>query len=300
MRRHDVGTREFLRSAFQIVVVCLPIAFTAIFAGASGLQFVPSTSAAGVWQFVLSVAGNGGGLLVAAYAIPLAAAAGAVWVALRKHGRSFELWRYGLLFSWLVVPIALVLAASVARPMFVGRYLIGSLPALVLLSAVGLWRLRPAPLRVALLLVLSLLSLRGVAAYYDGDFDLVRDDWRSASRHILSSATPGDTVFFYTAPGRMPFDYYRWLEGKSATDPLVIYPAHAERLNYRDFLVEPLAEILPTVPTHHRRVWLVLNQHGGPERPDMGSQVMRAWFGQRYTLTGEQDFSGIEVLLYSK
>jgi hypothetical protein len=219
---------------------------------------------------------------------------------LRKHGRSFEFWRYGLLFSWLALPMPMVLAGSLARPMFVGRYLIGSLPALMLLSAAGICRLRPAALRVAVVVILGFLSLRGVAAYYQRDFDLVRDDWRSASRHVLISASPGDAVFFYTAPGRMPFDYYRWLEGKSASDPLVIYPAHAERLNYRDFLVEPLAEILPTVPTHHRRVWLVLNQHGGPERPDMGSQVMRSWFGQRYTLTGEQDFSGIEVLLYSK
>ena len=195
-----------------------------------------------------------------------------------QAGRSsqVELWRYGLLFSWLV------------------------LPALVLLSAAGIWRLRPGWLRVTLIAVPSLRSLRGVAAYYQRDFDLMRDDWRSASRDVISRAAPGDAAFFYTAPGRMPFEYYRWLEGKSATHPLVIYPAHAERLSYRDFLVEPLAEVLPTVPTHHRRVWLVLNQHGGRERPDMGSQVMRAWFGQRYTLAGEQDFAGIEVLLYSK
>lgn len=143
MRRHEVARREFLRSACWVVVLCLPIAITALFAGASGLQFVRTTSAAGVWQFIVSLAGNGGGLLVAAHAVALAAAAAAAWTAWRKHGRSFELWRYGLLFFWLVLPIALVLAASVARPMFVGRYLISSLPALVLLSAAGIWRLRP-------------------------------------------------------------------------------------------------------------------------------------------------------------
>src|SRR5207245_1278918 len=61
----------------------------------------------------------------------------------RSSGRSFDTWRLGLLLSWLFVPIVLALAVSLVKPIFVTKYLIVCLPALILLSAKGIDSLRP-------------------------------------------------------------------------------------------------------------------------------------------------------------
>jgi hypothetical protein len=51
-----------------------------------------------------------------------------------------------IILLWLFVPVAIVLAVSLARPLLIGRYLIVVLPAYVLLFAEGLAWLRPRPL----------------------------------------------------------------------------------------------------------------------------------------------------------
>lgn len=151
-----------------------------------------------------------------------------------------------------------------------------------------------------MLLVMGALSVNGVFAYYQRDFDLGRDDWRMASQYVLANAEPGDGVFFYTAPGRMTFEYYRSLAGKGIRDPEVLYPSSGEQITYRDFLSTPLAEVLQDPPPQRKRVWLFLNNHRAGGRMDMGSEVMCAWYGARYRLLSKHTVDRIDLLLYDR
>ena len=100
-------------------------------------------------------------------------------------------WRAAVVLLWAGLPAGVVLLASVVRPLLVARYLVGSLPAIVLVAAVGLSRLRPAVGRAAVaVLVASSMVILG--HLYSGPS---REDWRGATAYLASETGPGDRVY---------------------------------------------------------------------------------------------------------
>src|SRR5207302_9943057 len=102
---------------------------------------------------------------------PLACAAacipgGIAAVRERKLQVSWEGWRFRFLLLWLLFPIAFIFLVSQLKPFYLIRYFVFVLPALVLLAASGLGRLRSRWLLGAALVLLGMLSLRGVAGFY--------------------------------------------------------------------------------------------------------------------------------------
>ena len=277
-----------------------PIAMFVWRAGAQPVNWLPPANTALVGLFFQLLAGNGGYPLLALYVFAWMFAAWARWRTKADGPSGIRAWGYDLVLVWLAFPIAALLAASQFKPLLLPRYLIPCLPASVLLAAAGISRLPARGLRFGMLLVMGALSVHGVSAYYQHDFDIRRDDWRAASQYVLAHAEPGDGVFFYSAPGRMTFEYYRSLAGKSILDPEVLYPASGERMSYRDFLVTPLAEVLQDPPPPRKRVWLFLNEHRPSGHMDMGSEVLCAWHAQRYTLLSQHSFDEIDLLLYER
>ncbi|HEX6104361.1 MAG TPA: glycosyltransferase family 39 protein, partial [Gemmatimonadales bacterium] len=110
----------------------------------------------GVFQ---SLAGAGGPLLLGAYFLACCAAL-AEMLRPREGSRGASgRWRYGFLLAWLFLPVlASYLFSLLVKPVFVPRYLIVSLPPLVLLGAAGVVSLRPPWLRAGALAVLVALS----------------------------------------------------------------------------------------------------------------------------------------------
>jgi uncharacterized membrane protein len=113
--------------------------------------------------------------------------------------------------AWLLVPLVLGLIASwIGTPILTDRYLIGSLPALFILAAVGLSRFVVGPRSMAAVAALVLaVSLAGLV--YGGPPP--RDDWRGASSYVYAQLPPGtcfvvpyfgvaQAIFYY---GRRPF-----------------------------------------------------------------------------------------------
>ena len=271
----------------------LPIAVFLWRAGSQPMNWLHRPDGPVLRHFFQSMAGNGGAILLGLYILTWIAAAYA-----RVRSERAQRWRYDFLFIWLAFPIVAVVAASQFRSIFLARYLIVCLPASVLLAAAGIARLRNV-IQAGLLLAMGVLSIGGVLSYHQRDFDVGRDDWRGATQYVLSHAEPGDGIFFYSAPGRIPFEYYRTLLGHSARDPEVLYPYSGEQITYRDFLVKPLAEVLQNPPPDRRRVWLFLNEHRPSGHFDMASEVLCAWYGGRYRLVEKRSIDEMDVLLYS-
>lgn len=298
-RQHRDGAGWF-RSLRFFAYGASPIVMFLWRAGTQPMNWLPRPNAVIVGHFFQALAGNGGYSLVALYVFAWTMAAWARWRTKADGTSGIRPWCYDLLLIWLAFPIAAVLVASQFRSVFLARYLILCLPASVLLAAAGISRLRSGALRCGMLLVMGALSVSGALAYYQRDFDFGRDDWRTASQYVLTHAEPGDGVFFYNAPGRMTFEYYRSLAGKSIHDPEVLYPSSGERMTYRDFLVTPLAEVLQHPPPRRKRVWLFLNQHRVAGHMDMGSEVLCAWHAQRYKLLSQHSVDGFDLLLYGQ
>jgi hypothetical protein len=103
------------------------------------------------------------------------------------------------------LPTVITALVSLRHPIFMQRYLIFSLPAMVLLAAVGMTALRKRYVGVVLVIALCALSTPAILKEYQKP----REDWRAATDAILASAQPGDAVVFFPFYTRIMLDYYR-------------------------------------------------------------------------------------------
>ena len=294
------GIPEETRKDWRWITLAVsPIAVFVVITGAGPLRWIERPGAKELWDLALRLTGNGGWLLLTAYAAAcLAALIPVARLAAKRVSR--DVWRYRFLLLWLFFPVLLTVAVSFARPLFLPRYFFFCLPALVLLAASGLARLRSAWLLAPTFLFFFALSLRGTASYYQQDFDLQRDDWRAASRYLLTNARPGDALLFHIAMGRMPYEYYHSLLGIAPSDPVVLYPHHADRITFLDFVEKPDYSQLKRSLPQHQRVWLVLSQVEGSSGPDAVASSLENLLRSDYAGAEQRNFPGLQVLLYSR
>lgn len=301
LRSDPLHAAAFYRRLKIIALFFIPLAVFIAVRGAGPISWITRPGLADLHRFLLDLAGNGGDLLLLAYAVGCALALpGRGWT-LGRH-LNFDAWRYLFLLSWLLVPMTITLLFSLARPVFLPRYLVAGVAPLVLLAAAGLARLRPRWVAALLLIIMLGLSVRGTLAYYRADFDLGREDWRDLTQYVLNNCRPGDGVLFHSAQARMPFEYYS--DGRPARPPLrVIFPAYGgeRRLSYLDFLANARNAPLAALPAHYQRVWLVLahNRLKGGE-PDSTTAALQQFLADNYALLARKDFQGnLQVRLYA-
>jgi hypothetical protein len=213
-----------------------------------------------------------------------------------------------LLLIWLFVPVALTVLLSLLRPVFLGRYLIFCLPALLILVAAGLARLRPA-WRLAALSGILLLGLQGVFFVYGHDFDDQRDASGAATNFILDHAQAGDAVVFHIAATRVAYEFFRSLRAGENTaspgfmgqvGPEILFPRHGAGLEYRDFTGKPTADFLGAIGDRHSRVWIMLMNNGSAENPDPTTAMLSEVLPQSLPKIERWQFTRVEVRRYSK
>ena len=296
---HSVET-EMKKAWRQFAIAVAPLAIFIVSTGVGVLRWVPRPSVADLRTCLLFLTGNGGTALLLLY---LAAMLLALALAFRRVPRGklpSDSWRYVFLFTWIVFPVLFVFLISQLKPLFVNRYFVFTIPAIVLLAAAGLAQIRPRVLLGGALLLFGFLSLRGDAAFYQKDFDIFREDWRSASRYILSNSQPGDVILFHQPLTRMPYEYYRSVITANYP-PKVIYPEHGDRLMFRDFYAGRASDaLLASIPAQYARVWVALSYNQLPTGPDSTTQYVSKVFGKGYRNVAVRSFPGIEVRLYSR
>jgi len=225
------------------------------------------------------------------------------------RGQGWEKWRVQFLFIWLLFPIVLTVLLSFARPVFLPRYMVFCIPALVLLVAAGLASMRPAWLSAALAGLVVLLSAQFVAFVYSHDFDDERDASVAAANMILDHTQPGDAVVFHIAETRIPYEFARSLRSGQNTaspsfagslGPEVIFPQHGPGLNYQDFTGKPTVELLRKKLSGHSRVWVMLMNNGGVEKPDPTTVMLTDVLPEMYPKMQRWQLARVEVRIYSK
>jgi mannosyltransferase len=187
---------------------------------------------------------------------------------------SFELdagWQNVVLLSWLLVPFLFGYAVStIGRPILVDRYLIGSLPALMLLAGRGLrvlsWSRFVLASAVATVLACSVPNLH---------FDLtnkLREDDRAAVAAFARNAHKSDLVVFLQPYMSIPFNYYF---RAPVRPPVVIRNAELDDVNW------PGAD----------RVWLFIREQNAGESAKLFERIGRSY-------SREQEFQFFRVALY--
>ncbi len=199
-----------------------------------------------------------------------------------------------LLALWLLLPLLVTLALSSRRPSYVDRFLIGSLPPLMLAVAAGLGalqrRMRPVvPAMAGLLLILPM----SLGTYLTVGQAEARETWREAAQFISSEEQPEDVLLLRSVIYQLPFGYY--YRG----------PLQAQFVDAGWRLVPP-----EELKAQRKRLWLVYrgrledaHQFGQSLAADFGRDEadgeVLAWLRVIEPYRVEQrDFPGVAVSLY--
>jgi len=284
--------KGFLLSGAIVAVFLIPIALFQPLTSGQTEWIAPLTFRQFYW-FLIRIAGGGRSLLLLYLIFWVLALVFVVWNP-AKRVSSRERWHYLFILTWIVVPVAVTAAFSLlVKPMFVERYLIVSLPPLVLLAGGGIARLRPRWLCVPILLVFLWGSARCLNLWYGR---ITKDDWRGATAYVLSQAHPGDGAVFFISAGQSCFDYYRNKQGGPA------YPAIAELATQtwvgRKLEVQQVdPQRLSALPATYERIWLLLAHESA--LPSDRAQILDH-LDHYYVLQSERDFLAIKVRLYQR
>ena len=171
-----------LRSAWiWIALASSPIVIFAAKTGAGPIRWIPKPRLHDLLKFAEQLAGNDGLFLLLIY---VAACLTALVVLPGRHARDgasaspFESWQLRFLLLWLFFPILFVLALSLVRPLFLGRYFIFCLPPFVVLTAASIMQLRRAWLIVVAVIVLMTSAQNNQKLHYEGNAVA----WQGANR----------------------------------------------------------------------------------------------------------------------
>lgn len=221
------------------------------------------------------------------------------------HGRLTAMRSSRMLFCWLLVPLLLVLLISLdwpvpqKRSIYMDRYLIILLPALILLAGWGLvsaLRSRPG-LLLAVLAVICLVSAVSLGnLYFDPSYS--RTNWRQALTQIKSEWQPADKLLInpeqilpilYYQNGQLP---YELLPSPTSEDEV----SRQAKLNAQMALFDE----------EDNRVWLIEafannDPHGFPQ--SRNEEVANASNDSGGVVPGYQPteqwtFTGIQIWLY--
>ena len=292
LRDRQQAASELRHTFSWIAVLSAPVLIFIAATGAGPLNWIQRPGITVLWKFVLDICGNGGPLLVAAYVI-------LCLVALLVRRDAAQMWSIRFVALWIAVPIAIILLVSLARPLFVPRYFFLCLPALCLLAAVGLCRLKIPLLIVPALLLLLGLSFRGDVSYYRNDFDIKRDDWRAATEYLRVNASANDAILFHVAMARMPYEYYKSLDRDASTFPEVVYPNHGSRITYLDFVEKPDYNHVAQELSRHSRVWLVVAHASNGSTMDATASALASIAARNRVLKRDQNFGvGLRIFLF--
>jgi mannosyltransferase len=158
--------------------------------------------------------------------------------------------RESFLLLWLLVPPAAAFLASYVTPLYLYRYFLVCLPALVLLVAAGFARLRPVWLGIGLTVAALGLSL-GTVESCQPDCKIRHDGWNEAGAYLAARTMPGDAMVIYPASVRTGVDAYL-----PRDRPRLLYPAHWELTDGASVGDDDLSRAMANV-SRYERVWLV-------------------------------------------
>ncbi len=287
--RERIPWRRALPSAAAAAVLLAPLAVASLSQAGGLVEWVPALGPRWVYENANSFTQ---GLVIVPVWLRIAqlvlyAGAGALGIsALVRRARFADAdplmrWRSRLVLLWAALPILVVIAVSFVKPLLVARYLVGSLPALVLVAAAGLNALRPVTGRIAVA-VLLVASVTILGFLYAGPN---REDWRGATGYLATQTGPGERVYAAIEFGlpdvplpTVGLEYYA-----DRVDP----PLQADLLPAEALMPEPgtLAAGLPT------RIWVVTS---GLTRLPFASALVEALQRAGYEPTAVRRFGGIE------
>lgn len=307
----EASASQLRRAWWRIAILVLPVLTFVAKTGAGPIRWIQRPGLRSLAEFFEHLCGSDRWPLAVLYAAACAVAIASAGSRVLKRDPSRDIWRLQFLLVWFWFPILLTLAVSFARPVFLPRYMVFCLPPLVILAAAGLERLRRPWMMGVALAIMLFFSLQGAFFVYGHDFDQERDASIAAADFVLDHSQAGDAILFHIAETRIPYEFALALRsGKeqaraipavsTGPAPEIVFPKHADRLDYRDFTGKPGADWLRQTVTAYPRLWVMLMHNGTAEKPDPTTVMLNQTLPEFYPKVRRWEFAEVEVRLYSK
>jgi mannosyltransferase len=312
IRRPRPRLRDLAAAYGLIALVVAPLLTVMVRTDPLSREFIDQPHLGSFRWLFLNLTGGGGLATTGSFALLVAyfvaCCLGLLWILRavidrKAHRETGNGWPYGLILSWLSVPILGSFAVSMVRaPIFYPRYLIVALPPLVTLAAIGISGLPHGILRAVALAAVVALALPPLVSNYRRDFK-EGEDWRRAVAYVTRAELRGDGIVFLTRYGRRPFEYYlERMHGEA--DLRSIYPdlpwgAYVPVLSdlHGPWSTATAAKRLPDA---HGRVWVILTWQGF-DSVNEDANPLRAELQEDYRVAAEQQFGQqVQVRLYQR
>jgi len=286
-KRPPLPWRRFAVCAAIVFAAAVP-GLTYVFrASPENLHFVwmPRADGKQIWHLLMFFGGSGVKVAIALLLWTLGLAA----TARARRLETIVFWRGCLIVLWAILPAIILGLISLREPIFLQRYMVFSLPAAVLLAALGSGFLQKWKLGIALVIALCAASAFAIA----GQYHKPREDWRGAINAVLAHAAPGDAVAFFPFYTRVMLDYYSARAG--AAPPLHVFAPgyYTGGEDDRNLLAE-----LDRDPHLFRHVWVFFAgaNLADANRAAQLQSKLQAIFGP----PSQQKFADVEVLEYGR
>ncbi len=279
-----------LVSAFLI-----PIPLLAMEKGVTGITWIlrPDT------LLILDTLRQFAGSLPALLLVYLPLSGYALWHGVRRVGREWqggEAWRYALVLLWFGLPfVGTILASYIVQPMFVPRYLIGIVPAAILLAGIGFSELKKPALWI-MLGVLIVTSGRSIGKVY---FETDNEQWREVTQTILQESHPDDALVCYAYFVHLPYEYYVSRDGSPENAPRLVdvMSNDSTRAHLSDMPPPDLA-VIDSLSLSHPRVWLLLAHDFDYMGRGKDRDLIEDALDSHYAKVSEKTFTGVRMRLY--
>ncbi|MHB0975757.1 MAG: glycosyltransferase family 39 protein [Candidatus Aquicultorales bacterium] len=247
-----------------------------------GGSAIPMPTAASLLETLVSFSGSTWALLAYA-AAPLILAV----LALRRGDPvafpAKELNKTGFAAAWLLFPMVAALALSLyLQPVYLDKYLIGSMPAFYLLGARAVGSIRESTIKYGIVFVVLVISFLNVAGYYATPR---KEEWREVATLVETNAQAGALVLFNPGTTREnAFDYYAKRSDLDKRD-----------LSRGGVLVGAgLNGNLKEAVGERATAWFVMYDELG------GARGLQAALGEGWTMAGEGAYGGIGVYVFER
>lgn len=125
----------------------------------------------------------------------------------KNSGSSDILHRRIFLFLWLLFPIIMSFIISIIfDPIYLNRYVIGSLPAFLLIISKGIINFKKYSMVIPIILIILILpTIPTIGSYYSV---LDQEQWRDVANYIDANRKNDEIILLYIVNVKVPFSYY--------------------------------------------------------------------------------------------
>ena len=285
--------RTMATIAGAVTLLAAPLGFVLIRSLGSGVNWISPLTVASAGNAGIALSGGATGppdpwayALVLLYGVLIAGGA----ISLYRTRSGSDRWIGALLLSWLVVPVALAILASIVKPLFVTRYLIAVVPAAAILAAVGITRIRPRAAAITLLAIVVALAGWGDASYYRNPG---KADWRGVTAYVAQEARPGDRWVAYETWTWIPMSLYAARIAPTGFPQRLWRGLNSSSPDFSDALASTAA----TTAREGRTIWVVAT---GSSRGRTDPVTGAAFTGLRryYRVAERREFDQVSVVKF--